>query len=402
LKNYFWEFVSTKKILFGDKSSEKLTHLLTDLKVKNILLVTDPGIKKVGIEKKIENILIKNKNKVIIYDEVQSEPSIESVLNCFKFANNNNEVEAVIGLGGGSSIDMAKIISLLLTYGGHPLDYYEGKKDIPGPTIPVIAVPTTAGTGSEVTPVSVLTDEKEGIKKGVSNNNLKPYAAILDPELTIDLPSYITACSGIDALSHAIESYTAKPSEYINSEGGFSFQGSFSVTDMFAIESIKLISKNLVLAVQQGNNLKARSNMLLGSLFAGISFSNAGNAAAHALAYPIGSRSNSPHGEITGLLLPYVMRFNTNVTQEKMSNMKNIFAINGQNLTRDGTNLSPDNFVLELLKAINLPFRLSQIGIKKEDLTKIAEEGIGIERLMRNNPRTANVDNIKKLLLDAY
>src|SRR5699024_6095846 len=146
---------------------------------------------------------------------------------------------------------------------------------------------------------------------------------------------YITACSGIDALSHAIESYTAKPSEYINSEGGFSFQGSFSVTDMFAIESIKLISKNLVLAVQQGNNLKARSNMLLGSLFAGISFSNAGNAAAHALAYPIGSRSNSPHGEITGLLLPYVMRFNTNVTQEKMSNMKNIFAINGQNLTRD-------------------------------------------------------------------
>ncbi|MDM5284830.1 hydroxyacid-oxoacid transhydrogenase [Peribacillus frigoritolerans] len=281
-----WDFYSTERIVFGNGAIGQLDSILQRLKAKNILLVTDPGIKNAGIVDRISSLLEQANYETVIYDQVVPEPPVDSAMDCYKFAKSQMDIDAVIGLGGGSSIDMAKIVALLVAHGGHPLDYYGGENQVPGPIAPLVAIPTTAGTGSEVTSVAVLTDVENNLKVGISDNYLRPTVALLDPELTLGLPAYVTACSGIDALSHAIEAYTAKPSAYIQAEGSILFQGSIPISDALAYRAIELIAKNLPLAVQQGSNLEARSNMLMGSLLAGMSFSNAGTAAAHCIGLP--------------------------------------------------------------------------------------------------------------------
>ncbi len=396
-----WEFITPQRIVFGNGSLTKLDSILQDLDAKNVLLVTDEGIKKVGISGQVEQMLVDRGYKLVIYDEVEPEPSITSILKGYEYVKGQMDTDAVIALGGGSSIDTAKIISLLIAHGGHPLDYYGGENKVPGPISPLIAIPTTAGTGSEVTSVAVITDEDNDLKVGISDNQLRATVALIDPELTLGLPPYITACSGIDALAHAIEAYTAKPFKYIEVGEKIVFQGSFPLGDTLAFQAIELIAQNLHLAVQQGSNLDARSNMALGSLLAGLAFSNAGTAAAHALAYPIGALTHSPHGEVTGLLLPYVMKYNTSVESEKMVNIAKAFGVNVHHKTaKDAANAAHES-VLGLVGDIGLPTRLSSIGIKESDIPEIAKKGLEIDRLIRNNPRDPDLNEFKDLLLKA-
>ncbi|MDQ0221156.1 iron-containing alcohol dehydrogenase [Peribacillus cavernae] len=396
-----WDFFSTERIVFGNGAIQQLDSILQRLKAKNVLLITDPGIKQAGIVDKVVALLEQANYHTVVYDQVVPEPPVESAMDCYKFAKSQMETDAVIGLGGGSSIDMAKVVSLLVAYGGHPLDYYGGENQVPGPIAPLVAIPTTAGTGSEVTSVAVLTDVENNLKVGISDNFLRPTVALVDPELTVGLPAYVTACSGIDALAHAIEAYTAKPSSYIQAEGNILFQGSMPISDALAYRAIELIVDNLALAVQQGSNLEARSNMLLGSLLAGMSFSNAGTAAAHALAYPIGGLIKSPHGEVTGLLLPYVMEFNTGVETEKMVKISEAFGINSEGLSKKEVALAASTAVLNLLEEIGLPTHLSEIGIKEEDIPEIAEKTLQIDRLVRNNPRVPTQRGLEALLRKA-
>ncbi|WHY67305.1 hydroxyacid-oxoacid transhydrogenase [Neobacillus sp. SuZ13] len=396
-----WDFYSTERIVFGNGSIGQLDSILQRLKARNILLVTDPGIKNAGIVDRISSLLEQANYETVIYDQVVPEPPVDSAMDCYKFAKSQMDIDAVIGLGGGSSIDMAKIVALLVAHGGHPLDYYGGENQVPGPIAPLVAIPTTAGTGSEVTSVAVLTDVENNLKVGISDNYLRPTVALLDPQLTVGLPAYVTACSGIDALSHAVEAYTAKPSSYIQAEGNILFQGSIPISDALAYRAIELIAKNLPLAVQQGSNLEARSNMLLGSLLAGMSFSNAGTAAAHALAYPIGGLVKSPHGEVTGLLLPYVMEYNTAVETEKMVKISRAFGVNTDGLSDKEAALAASKAVLTLLREIGLPTRLTEIGIKDEDIPEIAEKTLLIDRLIRNNPRVPTQRNLEELLRKA-
>jgi alcohol dehydrogenase class IV len=396
-----WDFYSTERIVFGNGSIGQLDSILQRLKARNILLVTDPGIKNAGIVDRISSLLEQANYETVIYDQVVPEPPVDSAMDCYQFAKSQMDIDAVIGLGGGSSIDMAKIVALLVAHGGHPLDYYGGENQVPGPIAPLVAIPTTAGTGSEVTSVAVLTDVENNLKVGISDNYLRPTVALLDPQLTVGLPAYVTACSGIDALSHAIEAYTAKPSSYIQAEGNILFQGSIPISDALAYRAIELIAKNLPLAVQQGSNLEARSNMLLGSLLAGMSFSNAGTAAAHALAYPIGGLVKSPHGEVTGLLLPYVMEYNTAVETEKMVKISRAFGLNTDGLSDKEAALAASKAVLTLLGEIGLPTRLTEIGIKDEDIPEIAEKTLLIDRLIRNNPRVPTQRNLEELLRKA-
>ncbi|KRF65658.1 alcohol dehydrogenase [Bacillus sp. Soil768D1] len=396
-----WDFYSTERIVFGNGAIGQLDVILQRLKAKNILLVTDPGIKNAGIVDRISSLLGHANYETVIYDQVVPEPPVESAMDCYKFAESQMDIDAVIGLGGGSSIDMAKIVALLVAHGGHPLDYYGGENQVPGPIAPLVAIPTTAGTGSEVTSVAVLTDVENNLKVGISDNYLRPTVALLDPELTLGLPAYVTACSGIDALSHAIEAYTAKPSAYIQAEGNILFQGSIPISDALAYRAIELIAKNLPLAVQQGSNLEARSNMLMGSLLAGMSFSNAGTAAAHALAYPIGGLVKSPHGEVTGLLLPYVMEYNAAVETEKMVRISQAFNVNSDGLSDKEAALAASKAVLTLLGEIGLPTKLTEIGIKEEDIPEIAEKTLQIDRLIRNNPRMPTKHSLEELLRKA-
>jgi alcohol dehydrogenase class IV len=396
-----WEFFSTERIVFGIGAIQQLDSILQRLKAKNILLVTDPGIKNAGILSKVLSLLEQANYHTVVYDQVVPEPPVESAFDCYEFAKSQMDIDAVIGLGGGSSIDMAKISALLVAHGGHPLDYYGGENQVPGPIAPLIAIPTTAGTGSEVTSVAVLTDVENNLKVGISDNYLRPTVALLDPELTLGLPAYVTACSGIDALSHAIEAFTAKPSPYIQAEGNILFQGSMPISDTLAYGAIELIAKNLPLTVLQGSNIEARSNMLLGSLLAGMSFSNAGTAAAHALAYPIGGLVKSPHGEVTGLLLPYVMEYNAAVETEKMVKISKAFDLTTEGLSDKEAALAASKAVLKLLKEIGLPTRLSDIGIKEEDIPEIAEKTLQIDRLVRNNPRVPTQRGLEELLRKA-
>ncbi|WP_026576151.1 hydroxyacid-oxoacid transhydrogenase [Bacillus sp. UNC438CL73TsuS30] len=395
-----WDFFSTERIVFGNGAIQQLDSILQRLKAKNILLVTDPGIKNAGILDRVLSLLEQANYHTVVYDLVVPEPPVESAFACYEFAKSQMDIDAVIGLGGGSSIDMAKISALLVAHGGHPLDY-GGENQVPGPIAPLIAIPTTAGTGSEVTSVAVLTDAENNLKVGISDNYLRPTVALLDPELTIGLPAYVTACSGIDALAHAIEAYTAKPSPYIQAEGNILFQGSMPISDALAYRAIELIAKNLPLAVLQGSNVGARSNMLLGSLLAGMSFSNAGTAAAHALAYPIGGLVKAPHGEVTGLLLPYVMEYNASVETEKMINISKAFDIDTGRLSDKEAALAASKAVLELLQEIGLPTHLSDIGIKEDDIPEIAEKTLQIDRLIRNNPRVPTQSSLEELLRKA-
>jgi alcohol dehydrogenase class IV len=397
-----WSYFPSGKIIFGNGAIHKLGELLKNMNARNIFLITDKGIVQSGILRTVVNILEKDNFFVKVFDGTTPEPPISVALECYEFAKSEINADVIIGLGGGSSIDLAKVVALLVAHGGQPQDYF-GENAIPSPIAPLIAIPTTAGTGSEVTSVAVVTDTDNNIKVGISNNYLRPAVALLDPELTLELPPYVTACSGIDALSHAIEAYLAKDFKYIQAEGDILFQGSAPISDTLALQAIELISKNLVTAVQQGSNLKARSNMLLGSLLAGLAFSNAGTAAAHALAYPIGGLSKSPHGEVTGLLLPYVINFNAHTTGDKIDKLAQALHIPAHNLQSASDKIQAVVArIIDILQQIGLPTRLNSIGIKREQLPGIAEKAIQIERLIRNNPRVATLEGFINLLEKAY
>ncbi|NEU30122.1 iron-containing alcohol dehydrogenase [bacterium LRH843] len=397
-----WEYFSTENIIFGNGSINRLDHVLKRLKAKNVFVITDRGVAGAGILAKVTEQLKMHGYQTIVYDKAVPEPPIHSVVEAYEFAKSQMKTDVIIGLGGGSSIDLAKVVALLMEYGGHPTDYFGGENLVPGPIAPLIAIPTTAGTGSEVTSVAVVTDTENNIKVGISDNYLRPAVALLDPELTIGLPPYVTACSGIDALSHAIEAYTAKDFKYIQAKGDILFQGALPITDALALHGIELIANNLTIAVQQGSNLEARGNMLLGSLLGGLAFSNAGTALAHALAYPIGGVTKSPHGELTGLLLPYVMKYNTATEKEKMMKIARAFGIEKGGKTTIEYAHEASEAVLQLVKEIGLPTKLSEIGVKAQDLEEIAEKALPIDRLIRNNPRVPNKESLVELLKEAY
>lgn len=401
MTRHVWEYFSTENIIFGNGAIQKLDKALQRFDAKNIFLITDQGIVQAGILDKVKAQLEKDNYNVVIYDKAVPEPPIDSVLEAYEFAKDKTDTDVIIGLGGGSSIDLAKVVALLMEYGGHPRDYFD-EGNVPGPVAPLIAIPTTAGTGSEVTSVAVINDVENNLKVGISDNYLRPAVALLDPELTVGLPAYVTACSGIDALSHAIEAYTAMEYRHIDAEGDLLFQGSYAITDALAEKAIALIANNLVLAVQQGSNIDARANMLAGSLLAGMAFSNAGTALAHALAYPIGGKVYSPHGEVTGLLLPHVMRYNSAAAKEKMIAIARILGLDtGVETDAELAYLAADE-VETLLLDIGLPTHLSQIGIKETDLEEIAEKTLPAKRMVRNNPRIPNKSSLLTLLESAY
>ncbi|CAM3873047.1 iron-containing alcohol dehydrogenase family protein [Alkalicoccus chagannorensis] len=394
-----WSVNSTEEIRFGAGAVQELPDLCRKFDAENIVIVTDQGIVNAGILEKVEAVMAEF--KVFVYDKALPEPPVESAVECLEAAKSEMHPDLIIGLGGGSSIDLAKVVALLLEHGGAPEDYY-GEHQVPGPVAPLIAIPTTAGTGSEVTSVTVLTDKKKQIKTGISANELRPKAALLDPELTLKLPAYVTACSGIDALSHAVEALTAKESSYIEAEGKLLFQGANPISDALALQAIKHIVPNLALAVHQGSNLEARKEMMLGSLLAGQAFSNAGTAAAHALAYPIGGRTSSPHGELTGLLLPYVVDFNRPAAKGKIAEAER--AVNPQSalIDDDEAALLFVERLFELLEDIGLPVTLEEIGLDEAALPDVAEQALNVARLVRNNPRKPDVKSFTALLERAY
>jgi alcohol dehydrogenase class IV len=393
-----WKFNSAGQIVFGNGAVHRLPALVKRLGGKRVAVLTDPGLEAAGLLRRVTDVLEAAGLKPHVYAKAMPEPDLASVLRC-RDELADARPDLLIALGGGSSMDLAKLCGLLLVHGGTLADFY-GENKVPGPILPIIAIPTTAGTGSEVSPVAIVTDDQLQMKVGVSDNRLRPAVALLDAELTLKLPPYITACTGMDALCQAIEAYYGRDYRFVEAEGDPIYQGSNPMSDLLAERAIELIARHLAVAVHQGSNLEARSNMMLGNILSALAFSNSGVSWVHAAAYPVAERAPRPHGEIVGLLLPYGMRYNACVAPDKFARIGELMgeppAASAEARIEGGIAR-----VFRLLDTLGLPTRLSQIGITAEQIEPIVDSSLTIERLNRLNPRRPTRDALVQLLQEA-
>jgi alcohol dehydrogenase class IV len=369
------------EIYIGKSSLEQINNILNKINATKILVVTDKGIVNAGIYAKLEAILNKDSRQIVFFDEVQPDPSIKLVEQVVKIARNNN-IDAVIGLGGGSSIDTAKVAAALVT-NDKEMASYIGIELLEKDALPIIAIPTTAGTGSEVTHIAILSDEKEQLKKGIVSSRIIPKFAILDPELTVGLPPHVTAATGMDALVHALEAYIS-----INA---------YTYSDTLALRAIGIISENIREAYNNGKNLEARENMLLGSLLAGIAFANAGVAAVHAFAYPLGGMFHIPHGLANSVMLPTIMKFNMTGNEIRFTEM-------AKHLTNNSNSTAQDTIkeIYKLCEELKIPLSLAELNIPESAISQLAESVMKVTRLLANNPRKITYDDAIKLYTSAY
>ncbi|MDT6942273.1 iron-containing alcohol dehydrogenase [Brucella pseudogrignonensis] len=388
-----------QRLVFGAGQRRALGRLASDLG-KRALLCTDARIGELPLLNEIINDLKKHGIEVSVFTGTEPELPLEGVTTCAD-RYRDFQPDMVIGIGGGSCLDLAKLVSLLLSHPGSLSDYY-GEFKVPGPVCPVIALPTTAGTGSEVTPVAVLADPQRVMKVGISSPHLIPHTAICDPELTVTCPNGLTAISGADALAHAIEAYAAisrEPSADLAATRVF--VGKNILSDFYALEAIRLIYSQLATAVNNGEDLEARSAVMLGSTYAGLAFGSAGTAAAHAIQYPIGAETHTAHGLGVGVLLPYTMRFNASVVAARYAEIACVMGVAGKDQSDETAAHACIEALSALFAKIGMPATIDAIGIKNEHLDQIAELSMNAARLVENNPRPLSPSAVKTILIDA-
>lgn len=377
---------SNHLLLAGFNAIDRIGQEAKSLEATNALIVTDKGVVASGIAGKVKDLLGKEGITVNLFDGVIPDPDIacaESAIGVAKTVKPN----LIVGIGGGSSMDIASIASVMLTNPGVIQDYF-GVGLLKKPGVPVILIPTTAGTGAEVTPNAILTDPVEKLKKGIVSPFILPHVAIIDPMLTVSMPPSVTSSSGIDALTHAIESYTSNNATIL--------------TDLYAKEAITIIGRSLRTAVACGTNLEARYDMSIGSLYAGISLANAGVTAVHALAYPLGGQFNVAHGIANGLLLPYVMEFNVLGNIAKFAHIAELLGENLANRSLLEQAKQAAKAVKAIYRDLKIPQSLTELGIPREAIPVMARAAVNVTRLMANNPRTMTVEDIEKIYEKAF
>lgn len=390
-----WTFHSAGTIVFGRNAALQLGDIATRLRARRVLVVTDTILERVGTVDRVRRPLSAAGLDVAAFTGGEPEPSMKAALACYEMARGFRP-DALIGLGGGSNMDLAKLTATLLAHGGAPHDYV-GDDKIPGPLFPLICVPTTGGTGSEVSAATVITDTEKQIKVGILSNYLRPTVAVVDPLLTVSCPPKVTADSGIDALTHAIEAYTAVDNADFPLPSGERsvYQGKHPMGDLVAEKAIRLIGQFLRRAVHDGNDLEAREGMALAATLAGLAFSNVGVAVVHALEYPIGGAVHCSHGCGNGLLLPYVMRFNLPARPREFAEIARLL---GEEPIAERAIAA-----VERLRAdIGIPARLRDIGVRAEQLRPFADKAIGIQRILRVNPRKVTVEDLHGILQEAF
>jgi alcohol dehydrogenase class IV len=397
-----WTFHSAGQLLFGRNAILQVGDVAGRLGARRVLLVTDPILSAAGIAERVRQPLAACGFALETFTGGEPEPSMRAAEDCIALAR-NFKPDVLIGLGGGSNMDLAKITATVLAHGGRPSDYV-GDDKISGPIAPLICVPTTAGTGSEVSAASVLTDTDNKIKVGILSNYLRPRVALVDPLLTVSCPPKVTADSGIDALTHAIEAYTAVDNETFPLPPGERtvYQGKHPLGDLTAEKAITLIGAFLRRAVKDGNDLEARDGMALGATLAGLAFSNVGVAVVHALEYPVGGATHCSHGRGNGLLLPYVMRFNLPARVKEFAHIARLLGVSVTGLTDQQAAEKAISAVEQLRSDIGIPPRLRDLGVRPEQLRPFAEKAAGIKRILRVNPRQPTVDDLEEILKAAY
>lgn len=381
-----FEFNTVRQIISGAGSALQLSEPCRRLGMDKPLLVTDPGLVAIGLIAPVLAALEDEGFSPVMFDQVREDPPEATVLAAAELGRETG-VDGVIAVGGGSSMDVAKVVAVLL--GGHqPLAELYGVGMVKGERLPLVLVPTTAGTGSEVTPVAVITTG-ETTKAGVSSPVLLPDAAVLDADLTLGLPPAVTAMTGVDAMVHAIEAYTSRHQKN-------------PISDNLARQALVLLSRNIRTAVLDGQNREARENMLLGACLAGQAFANAPVAAVHALAYPLGGHYHIPHGLSNSLVLPSVLEFNASEASALYAELAEL--VIGE--TVPGSAEGKTDALIEALRTliddVSLPATLAQAGVSEGDLEMLAEDAMLQQRLLVNNPRDVAYDDALAIYRAAY
>jgi len=370
-------------VITGSGSSKQVGEECRKLSVKKALIVTDQNLVKLGIPDGVKESLRQSGVDCAIYDGVNAEPVAEYVQEGLK-AFQGNGCDFLLAVGGGSPMDTAKAISIMATNGGSIEDYM-GLGRVPQRGRPVIAVPTTAGTGSEVTPFTIITDTRRDVKMLIGSPFITPEVAIVDPQLTITLPQDITAATGIDALTHAIEAYVSVKAQ--------------AISDVFAIAAIELIAGNLQKAWSDGKNLEAREKAMMGSLMAGMAFSNSSVALVHGMARPIGAYFHVRHGASNAALLGTVMEFSLEGNPTRYARIAQAMGVNISGLSELEAAERGAEAVKKLIKDVRIP-SLRELGVEKEKLDRLAprmsEDAIA-SGSPANNPRQASKEEIIEL-----
>lgn len=361
-----------------------LGNIVSEIKrqgCEKVFIITDPGIVAAGICGRLELLLGEGGVAYDCFDKVEPDPRVEIAIEA-AVAVKTFGADIVIGIGGGSAIDIAKIAAVMATNEGSLHDFF-GIDLVPNPGVKTIIIPTTAGTGSEVTPIVILSDEAEKLKKGVVSPYLFPSLAILDPELTVGLPAKVTAATGMDALIHAVEAFTSK--------------NAYGFTDMLAKEAISLIASNIRTAFANGTNMEARSKLLEGSLLAGMAFANAGVTAVHAFAYPIGAEFHIPHGVANSIMLVPVMEFNMIGNLDKFGQLAELLGEKTEGMNTREKAQAAVSALRTLAEDLEIPKHLSDFGVGDSDLPILAEGVMKVTRLLANNPRAMSVDEAEAI-----
>ena len=371
------------RIVFGNGCAPHCAEFLASRGVKRVLLVSStPVMPTLGA---VTAALQKSGIEMILATPVDAEPTRVLFETALKFAR-AEKIDGVLGIGGGSAMDVAKLVAAL-GRGEQTVSEIFGTNLLAGRALPLVCLPTTAGTGAEVSPNAILLDETDELKKGVVSPHLVPEAAFVDPLLTLSVPAAVTAATGLDALTHCIEAYANKFAH--------------PIVDLYALQGIKLISQNLTRAVRAGGDLEARAALALGSLYGGLCLGPGNTAAVHALAYPLGGRFHIAHGVANALLLPHVLRFNFSAAPERYAEISVALGVarNGSTLTTAEHGV---DFLTQLSRDCGVPQKLSELNISRDAIPSLAKAALQVQRLLKNNLRPLTETDAAQIYTAAY
>ncbi|MCY9111387.1 iron-containing alcohol dehydrogenase [Bacillus atrophaeus] len=381
-----YQFRTAAHIVAGQHSIQKLGDQLKTVKadIKSILIVTQPSIIKLGTIGEIQSQLSKLGIHSDVCTDIKPEPTAANIEEVFAKLR-DQQYDVLIGIGGGSVLDATKILSVLYT-NSKSIEELLGTDMVEKTGIPTVLIPSTSGTGAEVTPNAIVTLPEQELKVGIVSPHMLPRLVILDPVITLGLPKDITAATGMDAFTHSLESFISNKAN--------------PISDMFALESIRLISSSIVEAYENGtSSIEARERMLLGSAYGGMALTAAGTAAVHALAYPLGGKYHIPHGVANSMLLPHVMEFNMDAISERLSLIAAPMGMETANLTTEQAARRVVDQIREWTRLLNIPQDLKAYGITSEDIAGLAHSASKVTRLLDNNPKTLSLRDMEKIYL---
>ena len=377
-----YTFQTARKIVAGRGVFEQTAdQMLQTINVKRAFIVCQPSVARLGHLERLKKALEEKGIEYGISLDVRPEPTVQDIEHLYRQFSRES-YDAIVAVGGGSVMDAAKVLSVMRTNTTEIREML-GIERVRFPGVPTVLIPTTAGTGSEVTPNAIITFQEEGLKIGIISRHLLPALAIIDPLLTVALPKPITAATGMDAFTHALESFLSNKAN--------------PVSDMFALEAIRKISGSIVRAFHHGNDPDAREEMLLGAMYGGMALTGAGTAAVHAMAYPIGGKFHVPHGVANAMLLPHVMEFNLDAVTDRLVPVARAMGLDVEGRTAEQAAGMVLDRIRQWTKELEIPQDLKAYGVREEDVHDLAVAASQVTRLMDNNPKPMSVPDIEAI-----